>query len=99
MSSSPACTAPLRKKLFLRRRDGVLGRLGHAELHHGLCLDLDCFTGLRIAAHARLALSLDQAADARDHEYAVLLGFLDGSLSQKIKESSCLFVGQFELLG
>src|SRR5580692_4342346 len=86
-------------ELLLWRRDGVLGGLGHAELHHGLRLDLDGFTGLGIAAHARLALGLDEASDAGDYEYAVLLGLFNSGLSQKIKESGRLFVGQFELLG
>src|SRR6201994_3089177 len=62
--------------LLLRRRDRVLRRLRHAELHHGLCLDLDRLARLRIAAHARLALCLHQSAQSRDHEYAVFLGIL-----------------------
>ena len=52
------CPQPPSKRLFLRRRDAVFRCLGHAELDHGLGLDLDRFAGLRIATHACLALSL-----------------------------------------
>src|SRR6185503_15741865 len=85
--------------LLLRRSDGVLGGLGHAELDDGLRLDLDSLAGLRVTAHAGFALGLHQAADTRDYEYAVLLRFLDGSLGQQIKEGCRLLVGDFELLG
>jgi hypothetical protein len=66
--------------LLLGGRDDVLGGLGHAELDHGLGLDLDGCAGLGVAADAGLALCLYEAADAGDNEDAVLLGFLDGLL-------------------
>ena len=53
-----AVPQPPSKLLFLRRRDAVFRCLGHAELDHGLGLDLDRFAGLRITTDARLALSL-----------------------------------------
>src|ERR1035441_2950108 len=63
--------------LLLRWGDHVLGGLGHAELDYGLGLDLDGCAGLGVAADARLALRLDEPADAGDDENAVLLGFLE----------------------
>jgi hypothetical protein len=47
----------------------------------------------------RLALRLDQAADAGDYEDAVLLGFLDGGIRQQVQEGRDLLVGQFQFLG
>src|ERR1700677_2691483 len=85
------CT--LREELLLWRRDNVLGGLGHAELHHGLGLDLDGLAGLRVAAHASLALGLHQTADTGDYEHPALLGLLDGGLRQQVKESCGLLVG------
>jgi protein-S-isoprenylcysteine O-methyltransferase Ste14 len=85
--------------LLLRWGDRVLGGLGHAELDHRLGLDLDGFAGLRVASDAGLALRLHQAADAGNHKYAVLLGFLDGRLCQKVQEGCHLLVGQFQFLG
>src|ERR1019366_2707863 len=82
--------------LLLWRSDGVLGDLGDAELDHSLGLDLDWLAGLRVAAHARLAFCLHQFADAGDGELAVLLGFLNGQLCQKLKAGGCLLVGDFE---
>ena len=84
MASPFSC--PQGGKLLLGRSDDVLGGLGHAELDNGLGLDLDGRAGLGVAANAGLALCLYQAADAGNHEYAVLLGFLDGGLRQKIQK-------------
>jgi len=86
-------------QLLLGGSDDVLGSLGYAELDNGLGLDLDGRAGLRVAADARLALCLYEAADAGDNKHAVLLGFLDGGLSQQVQEGSGLLVGQFHLLG
>src|SRR6202012_4683926 len=69
------------------------------ELHDRLRLDLDLLTGLRVAADARLALRLHQAAKAGDYEYAVLLGFLHCRFCEQIEECCGLLVGQFKLLG
>ncbi len=54
--------------------------------------------GLGVAADARLALRLDEAADAGNYEYAVLLGFLDCGFRKQVQEGRGLLVGQFELL-
>src|SRR5664279_5408031 len=86
-------------KLLLGGGNDVLGSLGYAELDNGLGLDLDGRAGLRVAADAGLALCLYEPADAGDDKYAVLLGFLDGGLSQQVQEGSRLLVGEFHLLG
>jgi hypothetical protein len=93
-----AADALLRAELFLYGCDGVLRDLGDAELDHGLGLDLDGLAGLGVATEASLALSLDELADAGDGELAVLLGFLDGGLSERFEESGGLLVGELELL-
>src|SRR5260370_36748926 len=49
---------------------GVLKRLRRAQTHHRLGLDLDGLTGLRITAHARLAVRFYRAADVGDDELA-----------------------------
>src|SRR6267378_6979641 len=59
--------------LRLLRSDCVLGSLGDAELHHGLCLDLDGFAGLRIASDAGLAVRFHQPAEAGHDKHAVFL--------------------------
>ena len=77
-----ASSVNLGKELLLRRRDCVLGSFGDAELDHGLGFDLDGLAGLGVASEAGLAICLDQFSDAGDGELAVLLGLLDGRLSQ-----------------
>src|SRR5664279_4466103 len=86
-------------KLLLGGGNDVLGSLGYAELDNGLGLDLDGRAGLRVAADAGLALCLNEPADAGDDKYAILLGFLDGGLSQQVQECSGLLVGEFHFLG
>ena len=54
---------------------------------------------MRVAADAGFAVRLYQAPDAGDYEYAVLLGFLDGGLRQKVEEGCDLLVSEFQLLG
>src|ERR1700734_4440229 len=76
-----------RRKLLLDRSDGVLGDLGDAELDHGLGLDLDGLAGLGVATEASLALCLHQLADAGNGELAILLGLLDGGLSEGLEKS------------
>src|SRR3984885_14500760 len=85
-------------ELLLHRCDRVLCNLGHAELHHGLGLDLDGLTRLRVAAKTRLALCLYQLADTRNGELAILLGLFHCGLCQQFQETCGLLVGQFELL-
>src|ERR1700687_3052491 len=68
--------------------------------HNDLGLDFDGLAGLRITAHARLAVRLHHAADAGDHELArPALGFLHGELEKLIKEESGSFLGCANLLG
>src|SRR2546426_2149985 len=52
------------------REGGVLEGLGSAQAHHGLGLDLDGLAGLRVAAHARLAVGFHRAADIGDDEFS-----------------------------
>src|SRR5512135_1034849 len=53
--------------LFLAE-DSFLGRLCYAELHDLLGRDLDRFAGLRVTAHACLALHQDELAEAGERE-------------------------------
>src|SRR5260370_23160495 len=64
---------------------GVLKRLRRAQTHHRLGLDLDGLTGLRITAHARLAVRFYGAADVGDDEFA------GGALSFSPRELEKLF--------
>src|SRR5262245_21089335 len=48
--------------------DGVLGCLRNAELDHALGRNLDGFSSLRIAAHARLPVCQDQLANTWNHK-------------------------------
>jgi len=86
------------RELFLGS-DRILGGLGYAELYHGLSLNLDGLASLRIASDARLAVRLHQPAQAGNHEYAVLLGFFDGGISQLFQEQRCGFIVELGLLG
>src|SRR5215467_14788747 len=58
----------IREPRLLLAEDGVFGSLGHAELHDALGWDLDRFAGLRITAHASLAICQDKFSDAGHHE-------------------------------
>src|ERR1700730_5328664 len=79
---------------------GVLERLGRAQADYGLRLDLDCLASLWIAAHTRLAVRLDDAADARNYELTrSALGFLHCELEKLLKEESGGFLRCAELLG
>src|SRR5262249_53317460 len=81
-------------------QDGVFQGLGRAQAHHGLRLDLDCFAGLGIAAHARLAMRLDHAPDSRDDELtSAALGFFHRQLVQLFKKQSYLLFRCAELVG
>src|SRR5687768_14745170 len=62
-----SAAASLRRRDLLRA-DGHLGGLGDTELEHGAGRNLDGLAGLRIAAHALLALHDDELADARERE-------------------------------
>jgi hypothetical protein len=68
--------------------DGVFQHLGRPQTDDGLGLDLDRFAGLGIAAHARFAMCLYNAADAWDDELArAALGFFHRELVQLVEES------------
>src|SRR5581483_6311166 len=81
----------LRRESRTRRgkllQDRVLERLRCAQPDHRLGLDLDGLAGLRIAAHARLAVRLHRAADVRNHEFArATLAFLFPQLEKLLKK-------------
>src|SRR5258708_21565943 len=66
---------------------GVLKRLRRAQTHHRLGLDFDGLTGLRITAHARLAVRFYRAADVGDDELAGgALAFSSRQLEQLFKK-------------
>src|SRR4029077_13156372 len=92
------CSTPLREQQLLQNR--ILEGLGRAQTHHGLGLDLNRFAGLGVAAHARLAVRLHNAADSRNDEFArAALGFLHRELVQLFEEERCLLLWCAELLG
>jgi hypothetical protein len=85
------------KKLL---ENGILERFRWAQTDDGLRLDLDRFTGLRIAAHASLAMRLDDAAESRNDEFTrAALGFFHGELEKLFKEESCGFLGSAGFFG
>src|ERR1700675_2710420 len=87
------------KSTLLLGGDRVLRGLGDAELHDGLSLDLDGFTGLRVASHASLAVRLHQTAEAGNNEDAILLGFFDSGIGQLLQKRRRGFIGKLSLLG
>src|SRR5262249_48712600 len=81
-------------------QNSVLEGLGRAQTNNGLRLDLDGFAGLRIAAHARLAVRLHHASDSGTNELACgTLGFFHGELVQLFEEERRLLLWTAELLG
>ena len=64
------------KLKLLPAEDGILGRLGDAELHDALGRDLDGFAGLGVAAQAGGAVAEHKLADAGQGEcvFRVLVG-------------------------
>src|ERR1700761_5379185 len=81
-------------------QNGILERFRRAQADDGLRLDLDRFTGLGVAAHARLAVRFNDAADARNHEFArATLGFFYGELEELFEEESCGLLGSAGFFG
>src|SRR6185437_208301 len=52
------------------------------EFHNLLGGNLDCFAGRRIAADPRLSISPHQAPNARQDEYAILLGLANSQFGE-----------------
>ena len=78
---------------MLLREDGVLARLGEAELHDLLRLDLDRLAGRRIAARASGLLLLDELAEAREHKaLLLLLRTLDGEVKELLVDGDSLLL-------
>src|SRR4029077_16698098 len=78
----------------------VFKGLRGAQAHYRLGLDLDGLTGLRIAAHARLAVRFYGAADVWDDELAgAALAFSYGELEKLFKEKYRRLFRSAALLG
>src|SRR6266446_1922943 len=72
------------------REGGVLEGLGSAQAHHGLGLDLDGLAGLRVAAHARLAVGFHRTADIGDDEFSrSALALSYRQLEELLKKHRC----------
>src|ERR1700761_5979477 len=81
-------------------QNGILERFRRAQADDGLRLDLDRFTGLGVAAHASLAVRLDDAAESRNDELArAALGFFHGELEELFEEESCGLLGSAGFFG
>ena len=72
--------------LLLGGDDRVFYGFRDPELHHFLSGDLDGLARRGIAAHPGLAVHAHQAADAGNHEHAVLLGFANGQFRETCDE-------------
>src|SRR5581483_2245919 len=72
---------------------------GDAELHDRFGRDLDGLAGLWVAADARLAVGLHQAAEAGQNEHAVLLGLLHRGVGEGFQERRSGLVVDAGLLG
>src|SRR5687767_8056656 len=62
--------------------DRVLDALAQTELERGLGRNLDRLAGLGVAPLASLALRENHLAEAREHEFAVLLNLAGGQVGQ-----------------
>ena len=100
LTPKPTKKAPLNNQsafagflnLFLHAENRVLGRLGDAELHDFLGLDLDCLASRRITSDARLAIDQDELAEAGDGER--VLGVLVGEAGELFKDFDGLLFGE-----
>src|SRR6266853_5281723 len=77
--------------------DSVFCSLCHAEFYDRLRLDLNWFTSLRVPSHAGLAMCFHQAAEAGNHEHAILLRLFNRGFCQVFQESCGSLVVKFEL--
>jgi hypothetical protein len=84
----------------LATQHGILEGLGRSQTHNGPRLDLDGLAGLWIAAHARLAMSLDRASQVGDHEFpGAASAFLHSQLEEFVKKLRRAFFGGAALVG
>ena len=71
---------------------GVLERFRGPQSHHCLRFDLDRLAGLRIAAHARLAMRLHRAPEVRNYEFScAALALFHRQLEELFKKCYSLF--------
>ena len=82
---------------LLCRDDGILAGLGHAKLHNGLCLDLDCFAGGGVAAGTGFARYFHELAETGHRELAFFLGFLIGDVRKRVKKIVHVLFGNAKL--
>ena len=73
----------------LWRYDRVLHRFRDAKLHDFFGRDLNGLASRGITARARLPLLTNEAADAGDHEHALLLCLTNGHLGERFDELLC----------
>ena len=80
--------------LLLYPKNAVLSRLGDSEFDDGLGWNLDLLLRLGIEARACLPLLLDELAESRHNEFAVLFGIFVRDGAKRIeKYSSGSFIG------
>ena len=79
-------------RLLLNAQNGVLGRLGHAELDHALGRNLDLLASRRVAADAGLPVHEDDFAQARKGER--ILGVLVGQIHDRLQGGGGLLFGE-----
>ena len=83
-----------RRGYFLYPQNRVLCRLGDSEFDDGLGWNLDLLLRLGIEARACLPLLLDELAESRHDEFAVLFGIFVRDGAKRIeKYSSGSFIG------
>src|SRR5579883_699460 len=96
-SGDPECTTPDRPQSSHFRvetdldgrsaQDSVFKSLSRTQTDDGLCLDLDRFACLRIAAHARFAMRFHCPAQIRNHEFAgTALALLDREFEEFVEK-------------
>src|ERR1700675_2283117 len=80
-------------------QNGVFERLRSAQTHDRLGLDFDGLAGLRVAAHACLAVRFHGAAEVRDHKFSrSALALFHRKLKELFKKERCGFLGSGALL-
>src|SRR5438552_10918702 len=85
--------------LLLGWNDRVFRGFGYAELYYFLGWNFDGLARRRVAPHSRFAIHANQPADARQHENAVLLHFVDRHAAQAIQKLARRLVVDFARLG
>src|SRR5690242_6689646 len=83
----------------LSAQNRVLEGLGSPQTHHSLGFDLDRFAGLRVPAHARLAVGFHRTSQIGNHEFArAALALLYRQLEELLKKIVHGLPGRLALL-